>query len=76
MHLKVNKGTGSDEVLPILWTDNYFMLLPGESRQIRAGFSMADLGKATPAIAVDCFNAGSSSAQKNAVPPEEYLKYH
>ena len=34
MRLKVNKGKGGDEVLPVLWEDNYVSLLPGEKREI------------------------------------------
>lgn len=35
-HLAVTDGTGGEEVLPVLWDDNYFSLLPGESKTVRA----------------------------------------
>jgi exo-1,4-beta-D-glucosaminidase len=41
VHLKVVQGTGGDEILPVLWQDGYFALLPGESRQVTATSSAA-----------------------------------
>lgn len=37
VRLKVN-GTDGEEILPVLWEDNYFSLLPGEQRTIAATF--------------------------------------
>ena len=42
--LKVKKGEEGDEVLPVLWEDNYFALLPGESREVAAGLWIARSG--------------------------------
>jgi hypothetical protein len=39
-----------DEVLPILWQDNYFSLLPDETRQITASYKSEDLGRSSPAV--------------------------
>ncbi len=39
VHLKVKSGPDGDEVLPVLWQDNYFPLLPGESRQVTATYA-------------------------------------
>jgi exo-1,4-beta-D-glucosaminidase len=36
----VNDKTG-DEILPVLWDDNYFSILPGESRLVSARYSSA-----------------------------------
>ena len=36
VHLEVKQGPEGDEILPVLWEDNYFSLLPGEARQIAA----------------------------------------
>ncbi|HXT13027.1 MAG TPA: glycoside hydrolase family 2 protein [Candidatus Angelobacter sp.] len=35
VHLKVNNNTGQ-EILPVIWQDNYFSLLPGERREVTA----------------------------------------
>jgi exo-1,4-beta-D-glucosaminidase len=56
VYLKIKKGAGGDLVLPIRWQDNLFMLLPGESRTIRAKYYVADLEGASPAIEVTCYN--------------------
>jgi len=56
VHLKITKNAGGDELLPITWQDNYFTLLPGETRQVTAKYFDADLGGATPVVAVDTWN--------------------
>jgi exo-1,4-beta-D-glucosaminidase len=56
VHLKVKKGAEGGEVLPVLWEDNYFPLLPGESRRITATYSASDLGRAAPLVEVDGWN--------------------
>jgi exo-1,4-beta-D-glucosaminidase len=56
VHLKITKGPQGEELLPITWQDNYFTLLPGESREIRATYSVADLAGAMPVVEVDTFN--------------------
>jgi exo-1,4-beta-D-glucosaminidase len=45
-----------DEVLPILWQDNYFSLLPGETRQITASYKSEDLGRTSPLVEVQGWN--------------------
>jgi len=57
IRLKVNKGEGGDEVLPVLWEDNYFSLLPGETRQVSATYHARDLGRATPAVEAKAWNS-------------------
>jgi exo-1,4-beta-D-glucosaminidase len=59
VHLAVTRGPYGDEVLPVLWDDNYFSLLPGESRQLTARFATDDLGTATPALEVGGWNIES-----------------
>jgi len=61
VRLKLSKGQGGEEVLPIRWGDNYFMLLPGESRNVEARYFSSDLGNASPSVSVDCFNNGRGS---------------
>jgi exo-1,4-beta-D-glucosaminidase len=38
VHLKVKKETDGEEVLPVIWEDNYFPLFPGQTRQITASY--------------------------------------
>jgi len=56
VHLKVIRGPGGEEVLPVLWEDNYFALFPGEKREITATYATKILRKAQPAVTVDGWN--------------------
>jgi exo-1,4-beta-D-glucosaminidase len=53
VHLKVKKDTDGEEVLPVLWEDNYFALLPGQTRQITATYQPL---KARTTVEVDGWN--------------------
>jgi exo-1,4-beta-D-glucosaminidase len=56
VHLKLTKGPNGDEILPILWEDNYFPLLTGEKREIAASYAASDLGGSKPVLVVDGWN--------------------
>ena len=56
VRLKVNKGADGDEVLPVLWEDNYFALLPGETRKLSATYSARDLGRSAPVVQAEAWN--------------------
>jgi exo-1,4-beta-D-glucosaminidase len=56
VRLKVNKGAGGEEILPVLWQDNYISLLPGEKREVTATYREALLGGAKPSIEVSGWN--------------------
>jgi exo-1,4-beta-D-glucosaminidase len=56
VRLKVDKGKGGDEILPVLWQDNYISLLPGEKREITASYSITELGSAAPFVEVKGWN--------------------
>jgi len=56
IHLKVTKGLNGEEVLPILWDANYFSLLPGENKEVRATFAAKDLNGAIPVVKVEGWN--------------------
>ncbi len=49
VRLKVNKA-GGEEILPVLWQDNYVSLLPGEKREITATYRAAELGAAAKPV--------------------------
>jgi exo-1,4-beta-D-glucosaminidase len=40
VHLKVNDVKTGEEILPVIWEDNYFSLLPGEKREITATYTL------------------------------------
>jgi exo-1,4-beta-D-glucosaminidase len=56
VRLKVNKGKGGEEILPVLWQDNYVSLLPGEKREITATYRASELGVAKPSVEVSGWN--------------------
>jgi exo-1,4-beta-D-glucosaminidase len=56
VRLKLNKGKGGEEILPVVWQDNYISLLPGEKREITATYHASGLGAAKPEIEVSGWN--------------------
>jgi exo-1,4-beta-D-glucosaminidase len=61
VHLRVTKGKGGDDLVPILWSDNYFSLLPGEEKTITASYNPADTDGKAPAVELDGFNVAPAS---------------
>jgi exo-1,4-beta-D-glucosaminidase len=53
---KIKKSISKDLVLPIYWEDNYFSLLPGETRKVKVEFSEEDLEGKTPFLEVGGWN--------------------
>jgi len=56
VRLKLDKGKAGEEILPVLWQDNYISLLPGEKREITATYRASSLGAAEPQIEVSGWN--------------------
>jgi exo-1,4-beta-D-glucosaminidase len=62
VRLKVNQGAGGEEILPVLWQDNYVSLLPGEKREIAATYAGKALEGAEPSVQVDGWNVAAQTA--------------
>jgi exo-1,4-beta-D-glucosaminidase len=58
VRLRLVKEPGGEEILPVFWEDNYFSLLPGESREISVRVRKSDVGAAKIVLAVDGMNVG------------------
>jgi exo-1,4-beta-D-glucosaminidase len=56
VRLKLNQGAKGEEVLPVIWEDNYISLLPGEKREVTATYRTSALGAAQPALEVSGWN--------------------
>jgi exo-1,4-beta-D-glucosaminidase len=56
VHLKLIKGTGGEELLPILWQDNYISIWPGEKLALSARFEQAFPGSEAPAVEIEGWN--------------------
>ncbi|MGZ3778520.1 MAG: glycoside hydrolase family 2 protein, partial [Mucilaginibacter sp.] len=68
VHLRALKGKGGDDILPVIFSDNYIELAPGESRVIRCSYANKDTGGATPYFVTSAWNleVGASQADKEA----------
>jgi exo-1,4-beta-D-glucosaminidase len=71
VHLMVNKsssghvsreGEEDNEILPVLWQDNYFALLPGETRQVTATYHVGEKSKAIPSVEIEGWNVNHKTA--------------
>jgi exo-1,4-beta-D-glucosaminidase len=56
VHLQVMQGPDGEEVLPVLWQDNYFELMPGEKREVTATYASKELDGHPPSTRVDGWN--------------------
>jgi exo-1,4-beta-D-glucosaminidase len=70
VHLKLKDGLPEydeeqsfheQEILPVLWEDNYFSLLPGERRELTATYRARDLAAAVPVVEVEGWNVAGVS---------------
>jgi exo-1,4-beta-D-glucosaminidase len=56
VHVRVLKQKNADDILPVIFSDNYISLAPGESRTIESTYSNKDAGNASPYILVSGWN--------------------
>jgi exo-1,4-beta-D-glucosaminidase len=56
LRLKVNRGKGGEEVLPVIWDDNYFCLMPGEKREMNARCDASAFAGGSPSVEVSGWN--------------------
>ena len=56
VRLKVDKGPKGEEILPVVWEDNYISLLPGEKREVTATYRASELGTAKPVVEISGWN--------------------
>ena len=57
VRLRVNKA--AQEILPVLWQDNYFSLLPGEKREVSATYRTSELGAPKAVVVVSGWNVAA-----------------
>jgi exo-1,4-beta-D-glucosaminidase len=56
VRLKVDKGKGGEEILPVIWQDNYISLLPGEKRELTATYQANSLGADKAEVEISGWN--------------------
>ena len=66
VHLRVTRGKDGEDVTPILWQDNYFSLLPGESLTVTAKFDSSLLEGKEAIVELDGWNAVSATLGTSA----------
>ncbi|QEC69808.1 hypothetical protein FRZ67_21820 [Panacibacter ginsenosidivorans] len=57
VHLRALKGKDGDDILPVIFDDNYFSLAPGESRTINCSYENKNAGNADAYILTTAWNA-------------------
>ena len=62
VRLKVVREKSADRILPVIYSDNYFTLMPGEKRTVRTEVRHEDTRGETPRMVVGGFNVESASA--------------
>jgi exo-1,4-beta-D-glucosaminidase len=53
---KLKTKKARELILPVYWTDNYLSILPGEERELKASFSIADLHGDEPVLEYSGWN--------------------
>jgi exo-1,4-beta-D-glucosaminidase len=56
VRLKIDKGKSGEEILPVVWQDNYISLLPGEKREVAAKYRASGLGASKPEVEASGWN--------------------
>jgi exo-1,4-beta-D-glucosaminidase len=63
VHLRATRGEGGHDLTPIFWSDNYFSLLPGESRTVTASYDARDLEGKGAVFILDGYNVKAKTLQ-------------
>lgn len=68
VHLRMLKKKGGDDILPVIFDDNYLLLAPGESRNIDCSYLNKDAGDTVPYLLTSAWNldVSGSKTEKNA----------
>ena len=63
VHIRALKGKGGDDILPVIFSDNYIELAPGESRVVRCSYANKDASGAAPYFQTSAWNLDMSASQ-------------
>ena len=63
MHVRVLKQKNADDILPVIFSDNYISLAPGESRTIECTYSNKDAGNTTPYVLISGWNLNTKESK-------------
>ncbi len=74
VQLALVRSSSGEEVLPVLWDDNYFSLLPGESRDITARFPSAKAAQGDLRLEVGGWNLETNYVCKDLTTSKTEVK--
>ena len=63
VHVRVLKGKSADDILPVIFSDNYISLAPDESRTIECTYSNKDAGFGTPYVLISGWNLNATRSK-------------
>jgi exo-1,4-beta-D-glucosaminidase len=63
VHLRALKGKSGDDILPVIFSDNYLELSPGESRTIRCSYANKNAGEAMPFFLLSAWNLDGTASK-------------
>ena len=63
VRVAVRQGGTGEEVLPVVWSDNYVTLFPGETRELVASYAAKHAGAARPGVTVEGWNVAAAAAR-------------
>ena len=63
VHIRVLKEKGADDILPVIFDDNYLLLAPGESRTIDCSFDTQYAGSGEPYVLVSGWNVDAANSK-------------
>jgi exo-1,4-beta-D-glucosaminidase len=63
VHLRALKGEGGDDILPVIFSDNYILLAPGEKRAIKCSYAITDADTETPFFIISGWNLAAAKCE-------------
>jgi exo-1,4-beta-D-glucosaminidase len=63
VHVRALKEKGGEDILPVIFEDNYISLAPGETRIIECSYKSKDAGKGEPYILVNGWNVDAAGSK-------------
>src|SRR5947199_9448172 len=63
VHVRVLKDKNEDDILPVIFSDNYISLAPGESRTIECNYLNKDAENASPYVLVSGWNVDTKKSK-------------
>ena len=74
VHLRALKGRSGDDILPVIFSDNYLQLAPGETRTITCTYADKDAESAVPFFLASAWNLDAGAGKTTANAGFEALK--